>query len=246
MDLLFTGIIDLVIVAIVIGTIIYGYKKGFVEQFISIISHFVGITFSILFAKPLANIIKKLSLGVNIRQKIDTYFISKSPEISEIFISTDEALMENIQKLGFPKFINNFLFDSLKDLFGVDNVKQTLLDVISPFCTSIILLIISFLILLFGSKILFLIIRLLVKYFKNIKLIEIIDSVFGVFISIIKFYIFITIIFALLHLFLEIPSIYQEIYPFLEIDMQLSTDKFRISKYFYEHNLIINFIKIFF
>ena len=62
MEIAFTGIIDISLVLILIGTIVYGYKKGFVEQFINIISHFVGFFFSILFSKSLANVLKNLSI----------------------------------------------------------------------------------------------------------------------------------------------------------------------------------------
>lgn len=246
MNLWFFGILDIFIFGLLVFSIIYGYKKGFVEQFISFINHIFGFIFSLLFAQPLANVLKTLSLGTRLKDKLDLYFINKSPQISETIISSDETLKASIDSLGFPKFIDNFLYNSLRDLFSPEAIEETLLTHLSPLVLNIILVIMSFIILFIGTKILFFIIKILVKYFKNIGFIRLLDSVFGLIFSLFKYYIILTFLFAILALFLEIDAVYNAIYPFLEVDMQLSNDKFRLSKYFYEQNLLIKLFKIFF
>ena len=157
---------------------------------------------------------------------------------SEAFANGQDAT-SILTSLGFPSIIASYLASGIPvDL----NIASSLANSVY----NLFMVIISFAILLVGCWILSYIIKLLIKLLRNNIIIRIVDGLLGVilygFLAICAIY----IIFFIISLIIQIPGL-EGFRDFITVDMQLNNpDEFRISKYFYENNILINFFKLFF
>ena len=59
------------------------------------------------------------------------------------------------------------------------------------------------------------------------------------------FMIFVYVVFTIFH-YMEDYAFFSPVKNFLDVDMKLNEDTFRLSKYFYEHNIVYAILNIFF
>ncbi len=232
------GVIDVVIVLLVVAFIVIGWKKGFLEKIINMASSIFGLIASILLARPFSNVLRGWfgsSLDVSIRD----YLISRS----DLFTAqlNGENLRAALEGLSLP----NFMVDWLIETINAQPVADSIINSIAPLILSLALLVIAFIILFFGSMILFLLLRLLARGITSIPVIKQIDKVLGVLFGLLKVAVLVYVVLFVLALLINIPAINNLIYNFLDVDMQLSTDNFRLSKYLYDNNLLKDIVNIF-
>lgn len=234
MDLGFIGIIDIILIILFLVALIIGAKKGFLEKFRHLATGLIALIIAILFARQFADMligngVFKESIYNNVYNNIIT---------SEAFANGQDAT-SILTSLGFPSIIASYLASGIPaDL----NIASSLANSVY----NLFMVIISFAILLVGCWILSYIIKLLIKLLRNNIIIRIVDGLLGVilygFLAICAIY----IIFFIISLIIQIPGL-EGFRDFITVDMQLSNpDEFRISKYFYENNILINFFKLFF
>lgn len=234
MDLGFIGIIDIILIILFLVALIIGAKKGFLEKFRHLATGLIALIIAILFARQFADMligngVFKESIYNNVYNNIIT---------SEAFANGQDAT-SILTSLGFPSIIASYLASGIPvDL----NIASSLANSVY----NLFMVIISFAILLVGCWILSYIIKLLIKLLRNNIIIRIVDGLLGVilygFLAICAIY----IIFFIISLIIQIPGL-EGFRDFITVDMQLnSPDEFRISKYFYENNILINFFKLFF
>lgn len=234
MDLGFIGIIDIILIILFLVALIIGAKKGFLEKFRHLATGLIALIIAILFARQFADMligngVFKESIYNNVYNNIIT---------SEAFANGQDAT-SILTSLGFPSIIASYLASGIPvDL----NIASSLANSVY----NLFMVIISFAILLVGCWILSYIIKLLIKLLRNNIIIRIVDGLLGVilygFLAICAIY----IIFFIISLIIQIPGL-EGFRDFITVDMQLNNpDEFRISKYFYENNILINFFKLFF
>lgn len=234
MDLGFIGIIDIILIILFLVALIIGAKKGFLEKFRHLATGLIALIIAVLFARQFADMligngVFKESIYNNVYNNIIT---------SEAFANGQDAT-SILTSLGFPSIIASYLASGIPvDL----NIASSLANSVY----NLFMVIISFAILLVGCWILSYIIKLLIKLLRNNIIIRIVDGLLGVilygFLAICAIY----IIFFIISLIIQIPGL-EGFRDFITVDMQLNNpDEFRISKYFYENNILINFFKLFF
>lgn len=234
MDLGFIGIIDIILIILFLVALIIGAKKGFLEKFRHLATGLIALIIAILFARQFADMligngVFKESIYNNVYNNIIT---------SEAFANGQDAT-SILTSLGFPSIIASYLASGIPaDI----NIASSLANSVY----NLFMVIISFAILLVGCWILSYIIKLLIKLLRNNIIIRIVDGLLGVilygFLAICAIY----IIFFIISLIIQIPGL-EGFRDFITVDMQLNnSDEFRISKYFYENNILINFFKLFF
>ncbi len=238
MDFGFFGIIDIVIITFVIIFLVSGWKHGFLEKIIEITSSLFGFVASLLLAKPFSKVLEGW-FGSNIESSIRDYLMSRG----DLFTAelTEPNLRAAIEALSLPNFMVDWIIESV----DTSHITVSIIDSITPLISSLALLVIAFISLFFGSMIVFFLLKILAKGITSIPIIKQIDKILGLLFGFLKIALLIYILLFILALLINIPSINNLIYNFLKIDMQLETDKFRLSKYLYDNNLLKNFINIF-
>lgn len=232
------GILDVAIVAAVVLFIILGWKHGFLERVIKMASSIFGLVASILLARPFSTVLDGW-FGETLSANVRDYLLERSPDLATALNA--DGLREALAGLSLPEFMVNWIVDSI----DFNSLTTSIIDKLTPLVTSLALLVIAFIILFFGSMIVFFLLRLLAKGITSIPVIKQIDKVLGVLFGILKVGLLIYVLLFVLALLINIPAINSLIYEFLAKDMQLETDAFRLSKYLYNNNILKNVINVF-
>ena len=232
------SIIDVLIVLTVILFMVLGWKKGFLEKIIDMASSVFGLIASILLARPFSNVLRGW-FGETMESSISEYLMSRSSEFAAEL--TRPNLVSALEGLSLPDFLVEWIADSV----DYTQITESIIDSITPLILTLALLFIAFITLFFGSMIVFFLLRLLARGITSIPIIKQVDKVLGLLFGLLKVALLIYILLFVLALVINIPAINNIIYEWLNNDMQLSTEKFRLSKYLYDNNLLRNIINVF-
>ncbi len=236
------GLLDVVIVVVVIIFLVIGWKKGFLEKVIDMASSIFGLVASILLARPFADGVLRGLIGPSLETSISNYLVSR---LDEIGIAINDLTQTNLREALSEFSLPQFMIDALVDSIDASQVGQQIIDALTPGILSLALIVISFIVLFFGSMLVFFLLKLLAKGITSVPIIKQIDKVLGVIFGFIKVALLIYILLFILALVINIPAINNIIYEFLDVDMQLSTESFRLSKYLYNNNLLRDVVNIF-
>jgi uncharacterized membrane protein required for colicin V production len=241
MDFGFFGLIDVIIVVTVIIFAVIGWKKGFLTKVIDMASSIFGLVASVILAKPFSEVLRGW-IGDALQLRIDEYLYERVDAIGLAAADlTQNNLREALEGLSLPNFMVDWIIESV----DYNQVASSIVDSISPLVLTLALIVIAFISLFFGSMIVFFLLRLLAKGITSIPVIKQIDKFLGLVFGLLKVALLIYILLFVLALVINIPAINQMIYEFLDVDMQLSSNEFRLSKYLYDNNLLRNIINLF-
>ena len=232
------GVIDVLIVISVIAMVIMGWKKGFLLKIVELASGLFGLIASLLLTRPFSNLLDKW-FGADIEARISSHLLSNNPELTENL--TEPKLKQALEELSMPDFITKWISESI----DYEAATQSIINAITPLFKTMILIVIAFLTLFFGSMILFFFLKILSRAITRAPIIRQIDKVLGAFFGLFKVAMIIFILLLLLSFVLAIPAINNAIGEFVYVDMQLSTDSFRLSKWLYNNNIFRFIINIF-
>jgi uncharacterized membrane protein required for colicin V production len=232
------GIIDVVLVLAVIVFLVLGWKNGFLVKIVEMASGIFGLLASILLARPFSTVLDGW-FGVAIDGKIHEYLLN-----TNLFQATlnEENVRAAFSQMSLPQFMVDWIVN------GIDfsNLQATIIDAIQPTIKSLVLLVLSFVVLFFGSMIVFFILKLLAKAITSIPLIKQIDKVLGVLFGFVKIAAIVYILFFVLALLLTIPAVNNLISGFLNTDMGLANEgQFRLSKWIYDNNILKKVLDLF-
>ncbi len=225
------GVMDVLIVGSVIALVFVGWKSGFLLKVIKLASSLFGLIASILLAKPFSTVLDKW-FGEGILLKIETFLLDR------IANGNDQATEENIRAALADMALPNFIVDWIIDTVNTQETIQSFVDAVAPLFKSLILLLIAFVVLFFGSMLVFLLLKILAKMITSLPIIKQIDKVLGAVFGLFKAAILIYVVLFLLGLLITVPAINDFIGSFLTVDMQLETDSFRLSKWLYDNNIL--------
>lgn len=243
-DLIFCGIIDIVLVLLAIVFLIVGYKKGFIKKIISLVGIIIILIVSFIYCGQFANFLREhniiypdleSSIGANIAQKISEANISPEAGIKE-FLTTG---------LNIPSFISGFIANGIINSHPeLTNVEQ-MVSATTQYACQTIMNIISFFILAIGIFIIILIIKLIASVLRTNKFVRVVDGILGAVLYVTIFIAIVCIVFTVISYCMD-KEWFSPVKEWLTVDMQLNTDKFRLSKWIYEGNIIRRILNLFF
>jgi len=233
------SIIDILIVGGVLAFGFFGWKKGFLLTIIKMASSLFGLIASLLLSKSFAKVLDGW-FGASIDTKIYEYMMSRSDLFGSALSETN--VRTALEGMSMP----TFLIDWIVGKIDFTQVGVSIVDAIEPTIKSIVMVVLAFLILFFGSMIVFLILKMIAKAITSIPFIKQVDKGFGVLFGLFKMAVVTYVVLFLVALLMAVPAVNNLIGNFITTDMQLNTDAFRISKWLYNNNVIKDFIGIFF
>lgn len=238
MDLMFCGIIDVVLVLLLLLTCFIGYKKGFLLKAIGLVSFLVALIVAFIFCSQLAGLFEKHeviypSIYSSVFQNVSS---------SEALNNPNATVSEILQGISVPGFIANMIGNAVGSEISSGEIAVS----ISTYITGIAMNVICFLILFIGVFVLAFILKIVAKVLRGNAIIRFVDGVLGIVLYGCIFVASIYIIFTIVRYCMP-ADWFSGIRNFLEVDMQLSNpDTFRLSKYIYEHNVLYEIINMIF
>lgn len=232
MDLGITGIIDLLIIAFGFLFIFIGYKKGFMNKALSIAGAVVLFAFSLFYCVQLAGFFKT------------TGFIYNS-----IYHTMERKVENNL----YPRFavtiekafgIHAFWATILAFLMGNPPKNMTVAetsDVLAFKTTTVI----SFLIIFVTLFIALVVLKILAMCLREQSVIKRVDGVFGIVLYLTLYAAGLLIIFFVLNIIYKYGEI-EEFNRWLEVDLALNSNKFRIGKNLLNNNYLVAIKNLFF
>ena len=180
---------DVIIVFACIIMIIIGFKKGFLIKMLEISRKFCGLIVALLFCVKFANALLYPWFG----EKMTTYFYNNIMS-NESFaaIADKESAISTLKTLGIPEFISTFIINSQN--IDTATLSQNIANNLAVLVTTAILVVLAFIILWIGTKIVFWILKLLAKLLRTSIAVKIIDGILGIVLQLIIFYVILQIL----------------------------------------------------
>lgn len=234
-------ILDGIIIILFSITLIIGFKIGFLRSIIKIASSLCGLIFALVFFGSFANQLVQWGWQEPIAENIYNNVL-ESEALQDLNTNSEEALSNLMSELGLPNFISNILTSAIADKIDAEDIALTVSDIISSLAINFL----AFVLLLFGTTILFFALKIVINMLRSSTLFKLADGILGIAWSAIIYIFALYIAFFILSLILQISSINDAIGPFLTSQMHLDEDTYSIAKYFYEENVITNILKLLF
>lgn len=232
------GVVDVLIVGSVIAFVVVGWKTGFLLKVIKLASSLFGLIASLLLARPFSKVLDNW-FGEGIYSRVEVYLLERIANGDAL--ATEENIREAFEGMALPKFIVDWIVNTV-------NAEETILsfvNAVTPLITSLILLLLAFVTLFFGSMLIFLLLKVLAKMITSLPIIKQVDKFLGAVFGLFKSLVLIYVLFFILGLLITVPAINDFIGDFLSVDMQLDTESFRLSKWFYDYNVLRYVINVF-
>lgn len=241
MDWGFIGLIDVIIVALLLITIIVGYKKGFLKKAVGLVSFFVALIVAIVFCQQFADFLQQHEL---IYPEIYASIEAKVSSVESIQnLDQAENLSLSIQEvLGLPEFIANFIATKIDESTSAAEVITQISTAITDFVMVGVAAILLFVLVFIGA----LVLKILVYILRGNAIIRFCDGVVGVVFYTCLLMLFIYSVFAIFKACAS-KEFFAPVQEFLMVDMMLDIpEEFRLSKWIYEHNLVYSLFEFLF
>ena len=162
-------------------------------------------------------------------------------EIFQTANGTEATVPEVLMNIGVPKFLANMFGSNL----AAGTTVETIAINIAGYFAHILMVIISFIILFIGVFILSIVLKIISTILRGNAIIRFIDGILGMALYFCLFMITIYVIFAIMR-WMGHYEFFAGAQKFLDVDMKLSEDTFRLSKFFYQNNIIYAFFDMLF
>lgn len=214
-------IIDLIIVAIIAISILFGYKKGLAKCIIKIAAFFVAIIVAAIFYKPISNlVIEKTQIDEAIKSSIVNIIKDDVEEDGKVKEDTNlpQTMVENINKS-----VENAVKETKQNAVEIaaDGIATTTIRV----CTAVLLFVIV--------RILLMVVSALSSIITDLPIIKQFDKAGGIAYGLLKSLVIIFIIFAVISL----------ISPLIEgTGVIVAINKSFIGSILYNNNILLKII----
>ncbi len=260
MDLGFCGIIDIVLVVLLLLFWIIGYKKGFAKKIISFASIILIAVFAFFFCTTVAGFI--ISNNVfNLNTAITNWLSGNfSLEGNELIANETGVYKVVLSKIaGFPEFLANWFANGAGrlDAGAFDGTVYSGSSVITfraaseislKYATYLFIKVIAFFAIVIAVIIVLAILKAIVNSLREgSKAVKVIDGFFGIILYSVLFAAIVLVLFFGLSFLMDHPEWewFSGIRNWITVDMQLDTEKFRLSKYLYQGNFLRRIIDFF-
>ncbi len=212
--------------------------KGFIRSIISFSKGIVSFIIATILCRPFANFLMNLPTSKSSENGIISWLIKQSPKFNQIVYPGDyEVISDALKSLSIPGFLSDIIGKSVNNTLPSEGI--ILSESIAQSIMYLILSVISFVILIIAIRFLLFILRRSIKgILDNLPTIKKIDRIIGIIFGIIvSVFVIDGICFVLMGL-ISIPGL-DSFAKFINNTMQLNTNTFTISKFFYEHNILL-------
>ena len=235
MFLAFTGILDIVIIALALVMAVVGFKKGFMKKLLSHIGILVIIAVSFFYASAFADML--ISHDV-IAPAINESVLNKLNGLQGIdpSMGIDKILTDGV---GLPGFIANMITNGIGNPTAGEAFNQ-----IATYITGLCMTGISFLILLVGLLLILGLLKLIVNALRSSKIIRFLDGLLGIVYHVVVYAILIMVAFWIVSMVMD-QAWFAPAKEWLTVDMRLNTDEFSLAKLLYENNILKNITDMF-
>lgn len=237
MDWGFTGLLDVIIVVLALLSMLLGFKKGFMNKMLS----FVGVIAILIFAFFFCTQVAAWFYG----GKLYTHFdITFRQNIDNKLGGVDgKSCAEVISAAtNIPTWITQLFANAM----GNPDPSEAI-DTVATTLTIWTLNVIAFVAIFLIGIILLIILKVITKNLRSITAVKIIDGILGIILYLGIYFAIVTGVFALINLAVSQNWEWlSSVNNWFRVDMQLDTDKFRISKILYENNFFVKFFKAIF
>ena len=243
MDFQVCGLLDIIIVVFGLIFIVLGYKKGFIKKILSIVGFLAITIFAFIYCKQLASfLIEKEIIYPSIYNPILEHLLIEAAKEGLEPTSTLTDFLTTALQIPAPL---SQLFSKVLDVSG--SVEEMCVG-ISVFVSTIAMNIISFFLIVVGTSIVVLILKLVTNIMRKVTIIRIIDGILGAGLYFAFFLIIVYVCFTVIQISMEY-SWFVEVKNFLIIDMKLPVNgeqtPFRLSRFIYENNVLYKLIEMF-
>lgn len=222
-------VVDIVILAIMLVCVFFGYKKGLVGVTVNILGFFIALLIALLLYTPISNfVINNTSLQPNLKEGIsDTV---KSYVIKDNETNTENEEIEDNSPKVIKDYINGFI---QKQKEGVQRTEAEIIDNVSETLSINIIKVAVGIAVFLISKIALIFVKALAKLITKLPIIGQFDKLGGVIYGVLQGLLIIYIILALISLFApatENSTILEAINSSI------------VGKMMYNNNIILKFI----
>ena len=171
-------LIDILVCLFIFITIYINSKKGLIEVAYKIVAFFIAIIISLILFRPISAL---LINNTNIDEYVNNYVVSTIDKDS------NEEKTENKEKNSIPKILDN----------AINSAKQETTQAVSSSITNIVINIISFIAVFIITRIILIFLHIFSEALGNLPLIKQFNHIGGLLYGILKSFIIIFIILAL-------------------------------------------------
>lgn len=238
MDWKICGLFDVILVIAFIVTAILGYRKGFIKKALGMVGLLVALIVSFVFCNGFASWLEGNGF---IYDKLYNSILNNATEAVLKAGNGSTSIEETLVNMGVWKFFAQLFAKNIE----VESTIQ-IAENISAYFAHILMVIISFLILFVGVFILSIILKIVANILRENKIFKFFDGIMGIVLYCCLFFVLLDVVLMVLR-FMAPLDFFQSSQQFLDVDMMLSDpSKFRLSKFFYEHNPIYSILDVFF
>lgn len=212
--------IDLIILIILVVFVAVGFWKGFIFSILSMFSFFINFAISLFLTRPVTNL---LNSWFGLESGLTNAFSNKILSMGEGFSTnlvgmTDSEISSHVSKtLESADFPFKRMFEGMLNIKAdqiADKASLTLNDILSKSLGSFFSLIISFIIIFLLIYLVLWIISLISKKAKQVDGIRIVDRILGVLFGLVKGFLSIAFVFAILSFFSE-DGLLKEVFSYI-------------------------------
>ncbi len=240
MDILSAIFLIIILIFLLVGTL-----NGFIKTLLIFSKGIVSYLIASLFSKPLANLLLKLPFTNSAKNGISNWIISINPSFGEtIMPNQSDKVYESMKSLPLPNFITKALATNITSSIPSEGI--TIANEVSYQILLLLFTILSFIILIVATRILLQLFSSIIKKFiDSLHGIKVIDRIFGIVLGLFLGICIVDLICICLTGIMNTPFLSSWGNALIDI-MKLNEDNFTISKFMYEHNLLLFIISLFF
>lgn len=236
--------VSIIFIATIIIFMIIGIIKGFVRSIIDMVGELIILVLSVVLIKPINLIVEKLDIFINLKNTIYSNLLSINHLFGESFNKNNpEEISKALKELNIPELLNSLLTKQIINL--IPNEANFILgEILSSLLLKTGITIICFIILYLTLKILLIFIkRISNKIIKSIKPIKRIDKLLGAALGIFIGILVTNLLCLAITTIISVP-LFDNINNLIINEMCLNNDTFTLSKFIYEHNLLLFLITL--
>lgn len=236
MDLGFFGIIDVFVVLLGILVLFIGFKKGFMNKMIGLLGVLVMLALSITLAPNFAEFLKNREIFY------PSIYNSIYDKVSAIVAESGEGASTTdiiANALHIPSLIASFIAGK------IEATPSELPGEVATILGGYAMVGIAFAILALLFSIIFVVMKILANTLRKSTIIRTFDGLLGMAFYLLIYTLIISLIFFILNLMVTKGAITGNTLEFIKTDLQLDTDSFRISKFFYNGNIFNSIRELF-
>lgn len=209
-------IFDIIIVAIIVGNVYSCYKKGLVNLAVGLIAVFAAIVVSIIFYKPVTNIIiEKTQFDETVENAIIENFTSEVPEGAEVKYVGILSYLETEVGNAVNKTQNEVVYENA----GAIAAK--------------IINLIVFIVLFTTVRVILFALTFVADAITSLPILKQIDDVGGIIYGLVKALLIVYVVLAIVSLIVSITA---------NMTISDAISSSYVTKFFYENNLLLNIL----